>query len=170
MVKPAHEGSSIGMAIANNVQEFKAAYENAAQYDTAVFAEKLLTGGEYTIAILNGRALPVIKLETDHSFYDYHAKYIDNNTRYLCPCGLPQEQEQQLQELALRSFDSLQCRGWGRVDIMLDDEGCPQVLEVNTVPGMTSHSLVPMAAKADGLEFDELIAEILKTATEFYSR
>lgn len=168
MVKPAHEGSSIGMAIANTGQELEEAYKNASQYDATVFAERLLTGGEYTVAILNGRALPVIKLETDHSFYDYHAKYIDDNTRYLCPCGLSQEQEKKLQDLALRSFESLQCRGWGRVDIMLDAQGNPQVLEVNTVPGMTSHSLVPMAAKAQGLSFDDLVAEILQTTVEYY--
>lgn len=166
MVKPAHEGSSIGMSIARTEQELMTAYDNAYQYDAAVFVEKLLTGAEYTVAILNGRALPVIKLETEHSFYDYDAKYIDNDTRYLCPCGLNENQENALKVLALKAFDSLQCQGWGRVDIMMDEEHNMQVLEVNTVPGMTSHSLVPMAAKAEGINFDQLVAEILRTTLQ----
>ncbi len=164
IVKPAHEGSSIGMALANSAQELKAAYENAVKFDAAVIAEKILPGAEYTVAILNGQALPAIKLETDHSFYDYDAKYIDNDTRYLCPCGLSVEREQELQSLALKTFNSLQCEGWGRVDIMVDEHDQFQILEVNTVPGMTSHSLVPMAAKAAGHSFENLVAEILKTA------
>jgi len=164
IVKPAHEGSSIGMSIAKTKDELTAAYDHAYQYDAAVFAEKLLTGSEYTVAILDGQALPVIKLETDHSFYDYDAKYIDNDTRYLCPCGLDEKQEQSLKTLALKAFDSLQCDGWGRVDIMMD--GCQQahVLEVNTVPGMTSHSLVPMAAKAEGMSFEQLVVKILQAS------
>ncbi|MFT5116553.1 MAG: D-alanine-D-alanine ligase [Kiritimatiellia bacterium] len=164
MVKPAHEGSSIGMALAHNAEELSAAYQQAAKYDAAVIAEKLLTGAEYTVAVLNGKALPVIKLETDHSFYDYDAKYIDNDTRYLCPCGLSENKEQELKDLALKAFHSLQCRGWGRVDIMANENGEWQILEVNTVPGMTSHSLVPMAAKADGYSFDGLVVEILQAA------
>jgi D-alanine-D-alanine ligase len=170
MVKPAHEGSSIGMAFARSAEELEAAYNDAVKYDAAVIAEKILPGSEYTVAILNGKALPAIKLETDHSFYDYDAKYIDNNTRYLCPCGLTQERSEELGNLALQAFNSLQCRGWGRVDIMLNDQDAFQVLEVNTVPGMTSHSLVPMAAKAAGYSFDELVSEILQTAVKQYSR
>lgn len=162
IVKPAHEGSSIGMAIVNNVAEFETAYNKASEYDSCVFAEELLTGGEYTVAILNGQVLPPIKLETDHTFYDYDAKYIADDTRYLCPCGLPQDQEKVLMELSKWAFDSLRCRGWGRVDVMLDANGNFKVLEVNTVPGMTSHSLVPMAAKAAGYSFDELVAAIIQ--------
>lgn len=164
MVKPAHEGSSIGMGFAYSAEELQAAYMKAAKYDAVVLAEKVLVGSEYTIAILNGQALPVIKLETDRIFYDYQAKYISNDTRYVCPCGLTTQQEQDVQSLALSAFTSLQCKGWGRVDIMCDEKGDFQVLEVNTVPGMTSHSLVPMAAKAAGYDFDALVGEILKTA------
>lgn len=163
MVKPAHEGSSIGMAFAYSADELQAAYEAAAKYDSVVIAEKLLTGDEYTVAILDGVALPAIKLETDNIFYDYQAKYIDEDTRYLCPCGLSDEKETELKALALNAFSSLQCKGWGRVDIMTDDEGSFQLLEVNTVPGMTSHSLVPMAAKAAGYDFKMLVSEILRT-------
>lgn len=162
MVKPAHEGSSIGMGLAYSAEELQAAYVHAAQYDTAVFAEKVLRGDEYTVAIINGEVLPVIKLETDRVFYDYDAKYIDNDTRYICPCGLSEQEEQDISELALAAFNSLQCEGWGRVDIMVDENGKFNVLEVNTVPGMTSHSLVPMAAKAAGYSFDALIGEIIK--------
>jgi D-alanine-D-alanine ligase len=169
MVKPAHEGSSIGMALAHNAEELSAAYQQATKYDAAVIAEKLLTGAEYTVAVLNGKALPAIKLETDHSFYDYDAKYIDNDTRYLCPCGLSENKEQALKELALKAFHSLQCRGWGRVDIMANENGELQILEVNTVPGMTSHSLVPMAAKAEGYSFDDLVVEVLQAAISEYS-
>jgi D-alanine-D-alanine ligase len=164
MVKPAHEGSSIGMAFAHNAQELEDAYINAAKYDAVVIAEKLLVGDEYTIAILNGVALPVIKLETKNTFYDYQAKYIDNDTTYLCPCGLSDEREAALQALALQAFSSLQCQDWGRVDVMTDENGDFQLLEVNTVPGMTSHSLVPMAAKAMGHSFDTLVAEVLQAA------
>lgn len=163
IVKPASEGSSIGMALAYNEAELKAAYQTAAKYDAEVIAEKLLPGDEYTVAILNGQALPAIKLETEHSFYDYEAKYIDNDTRYLCPCGLSVEKEQEIKRLAMRAFESLQCQGWGRVDIMVDENDEFQLLEVNTVPGMTSHSLVPMAAKSAGYDFDGLVAEILQT-------
>lgn len=164
MVKPAHEGSSIGMALAGNIEELKTAYEQAQIYDAVVIAEKLLPGDEYTIAVLNGQPLPPIKLETDHQFYDYSAKYIDNTTRYLCPCGLSSEKVEQLQQLALIAFESLCCDGWGRVDVMVDEDNQFQVLEVNTVPGMTSHSLVPMAAKEAGFSFEQLVLEIIKAS------
>lgn len=170
MVKPAHEGSSIGMAFAYSAQELEAAYVAAAQYDAVVIAEKLLTGDEYTIAILNGVALPAIKLETNNTFYDYQAKYIDNDTQYLCPCGLSEEREAELKTLALQAFSSLQCRDWGRVDVMTDENGDFQLLEVNTVPGMTSHSLVPMAAKAVGYSFETLVAEVLQAAVLRYQQ
>jgi D-alanine-D-alanine ligase len=162
MVKPAHEGSSIGMGFAYSAEELKAAYDNAAEYDAVVLAEKVLVGEEYTVAIVNGETLPVIKLETDRIFYDYDAKYIANDTRYICPCGLSKKEEQEIKELAIAAFNSLQCKGWGRVDIMRDENNVFNVLEVNTVPGMTSHSLVPMAAKAAGYSFEMLIGEIIK--------
>jgi D-alanine-D-alanine ligase len=161
MIKPAHEGSSIGMSIAKTASELESAYRKALQYDSSVLAEQLMPGPEYTIAILDRQVLPPIKLETDHGFYDYDAKYLADDTRYLCPCGLSEEKEEEIKQLSLWAFDSLQCKGWGRVDIMLNAEGEFNVLEVNTVPGMTSHSLVPMAAKAAGISFDELVAKIL---------
>ncbi|BFM19693.1 D-alanine--D-alanine ligase [Gilvimarinus japonicus] len=161
MVKPAHEGSSIGMARVSHVAELQAAYAAAAKFDAVVIAERLIRGEEYTVAILGERALPAIKLETDHSFYDYDAKYLADDTRYLCPCGLDAAVEQELQAQALQAFRSIGCRGWGRVDVMRDGAGKFQMLEVNTVPGMTDHSLVPMAAKAAGLGFSELILAIL---------
>lgn len=161
MVKPAHEGSSIGMTIANTSDELVQSYNTALQYDACVFAEQLLPGPEYTVAILNGEVLPPIKLEASQDFYDYHAKYIAEDTRYICPCGLPEDKESALKDLAAWAFNSLQCKGWGRVDVMVDERGEFNVLEVNTVPGMTSHSLVPMAAKQAGYSFDELIGTIL---------
>lgn len=162
MVKPSCEGSSIGMARVNNAEQLKAAYEHAADFDERVLAEQWVTGAEYTVAILNGRALPAIGLETDNYFYDYDAKYKSDDTRYLCPCGLSEDKEQELQSLALEAFSSVGCKGWGRVDFMQDKQGQFYALEVNTVPGMTSHSLVPMAAKAAGIDFESLVAEILK--------
>ncbi len=162
IVKPAHEGSSIGMARVQSGAELAEAYRQAARYDGSVLVERLITGSEYTVAILDGEALPPIKLETDHRFYDYDAKYLADDTRYLCPCGLDAERENGLKSLALRAFDSLGCRGWGRVDVMADQVGHFYLLEVNTVPGMTSHSLVPMAAQAAGLSFAELVVRIVR--------
>lgn len=162
MVKPAGEGSSIGMAKAKTAEALEQAYLAASQYDSCVFAERLIVGAEYTVGILAGKSLPAIKLETDNDFYDYNAKYIQNDTRYLCPCGLSEKDEQRLAELAQASFAALGCSGWGRVDFMADADGNFYVLEVNTVPGMTSHSLVPMAAKASGLGFDDLCMTILE--------
>ncbi len=166
MVKPALEGSSIGMSRADNAAELKQAWQAAAQYDSHVFAETWVHGGEYTAAILGRQPLPLIKLETDRAFYDYDAKYVLDDTRYLIPCGLSVELEQQLQSLALRAFDAIGATGWGRVDILVDGQQRPFVIEVNTVPGMTSHSLVPMAAKAVGIEFDELVWQILAQTLE----
>jgi D-alanine-D-alanine ligase len=161
IVKPACEGSSIGMAIATTAQELQQAYQQASEFDGAVMVERWITGAEFTVAVLGDEALPVIRLETDNSFYDYEAKYISSDTRYICPCGLQPAEEQKLQQLAIAAFNSVGCCGWGRVDFMQDQQGNFYLLEVNTVPGMTSHSLVPMAAKAAGLEFDQLVAEIL---------
>ncbi len=165
MVKPAREGSSLGMARARTPAELAEAWRTAAAYDDLVIAETWLGGAEYTVAVLNGRALPAIRLETDCEFYDYDAKYVRDDTRYLCPCGLTPAQEQELQQLALDAFASLEGRGWGRVDLMADGQGRWRLLEVNAVPGMTDHSLVPMAAKAAGLSFADLVAEILEGAT-----
>lgn len=162
MVKPAHEGSSIGMARVKTAQELAEAFQNAAKYDGSVIAERLIVGSEFTVAILDGEALPPIKLETDHTFYDFNAKYIANDTRYICPCGLDAEKEAELKQLALAAFDAVGCEGWGRVDVMADKAKNFYLLEVNTLPGMTSHSLVPMAAKARGLSFSELVLTILR--------
>lgn len=162
MVKPAHEGSSIGMARVKTAQELQLAFTSAAQYDGSVIAESLIVGSEFTIAIVDGEALPPIKLETDHTFYDFNAKYIANDTRYICPCGLTPEKEIELKQLALAAFDAVGCEGWGRVDVMADKSLNFYLLEVNTLPGMTSHSLVPMAAKARGLTFSELVLTILR--------
>ncbi|MEE8056560.1 MAG: D-alanine--D-alanine ligase, partial [Pseudomonadales bacterium] len=162
IVKPVHEGSSIGMAIASTTAELQAAYNVAKNFDDAVIAEQWITGAEFTVAVLGENPLPTIRLETDNCFYDYDAKYISNDTRYICPCGLDVDQEREAQRLALAAFNSVGCSGWGRADFMQDAEGNFYLLEVNTVPGMTSHSLVPMAAKAAGLSFEQLVAEILR--------
>jgi len=162
MIKPSHEGSSIGMARVENRDELQSAWQEAAQYDAEVMAEKWITGAEFTVAILGDEALPLIRLETPHTFYDYAAKYEADNTSYLCPCGLKKKQEQEIQALALRAFRSVDARGWGRVDLMQDEDGRFLLLEINTAPGMTDHSLVPMAARARGIEFDQLVWRILE--------
>lgn len=163
-VKPANEGSSIGVNKVSTAGGTEAAYVAAAKYDSLVLAERFIGGGEYTVAILGERALPAVRIVPATEFYDYEAKYFRDDTRYLCPCGLPADQEQRMQALALRAFGVLGCRGWGRVDFLMDAAGNPFVLEVNTVPGMTDHSLVPMAARAAGIEFDELVWRILESA------
>lgn len=164
MVKPAHEGSSIGMRKVDDAEQLADAIAEAEKFDTEVLVEQWIHGAEFTVAILNGEALPAIRLETPNRFYDYEAKYEANTTRYLCPCGLDAEQEKALQALALEAFNQIGCRGWGRVDVMQDEQGRFYLLEVNTVPGMTDHSLVPMAAKAAGRDFPQLVAEILLAA------
>jgi D-alanine-D-alanine ligase len=165
MVKPGSEGSSIGMSKVDRVEDLQAAYEEAARYDRTVIAESWISGGEYTVGIIKGQPLPGIKLETARAFYDYQAKYVDDDTRYLIPCGLSAAHEKQMQALALHAFDSLGCEGWGRVDVMQDETtGQFYVLEVNTIPGMTDHSLVPMAAGAMGLDFEALVLQVLSTA------
>jgi D-alanine-D-alanine ligase len=165
IVKPAHEGSSIGMSRVDEVGQLAAAIETAHELDGTVVIEQWIQGSEFTVAILNGAALPVIRLETDHSFYDYQAKYISNDTRYLLPCGLSEAEESELQALAVKAFNAVDCQGWGRVDAMRDEAtGKFYLLEVNTVPGMTDHSLVPMAAKATGLSFQQLVLEVLDKA------
>ncbi len=166
MVKPAHEGSSIGMARVDNRAELERAWRRAAEYDAVVLVEAWVSGAEYTVAVLGDQALPVIKLETPHVFYDYDAKYQADDTRYLIPCGLSAQDETRMQDLALRAFDAVDARGWGRVDVLTDHAGDPFLIEVNTVPGMTDHSLVPMAARAQGLSFDELVWRILAQTLE----
>ncbi|MHB1140722.1 MAG: D-alanine--D-alanine ligase [Sulfuricaulis sp.] len=163
-VKPVREGSSLGVSKARTVAELKAAWKSAAKYDDQVIAERFIDGAEITCGIIADQALPLIKIETDREFYDYEAKYLLDTTRYLCPCGLPADQERAIQALAQRAFAALGCGGWGRVDFMLDKGGRAWALEVNTVPGMTDHSLVPKAAQQAGIDFDELVLRILETA------
>ena len=161
MVKPAHEGSSIGMARVDDRAALERAWREAAGYDDLVLVERWVSGAEYTVAVLGDEALPVIRLETPHAFYDYDAKYRAGDTRYLIPCGLSPEDEARLQRLALEAFNAVGATGWGRIDILCDAAGEPYLIEINTVPGMTDHSLVPMAARARGLDFDELVWRIL---------
>lgn len=164
IIKPALEGSSIGMSKVEVEDELLPAFETARQCQGTVIAEKWITGGEYTAAILNNQVLPMIKLETDRKFYDYFAKYEADDTRYICPCGLEPSTEQELGVLMLNAFDAIGASGWGRVDFMLDHDGKPWLIEANTVPGMTSHSLVPMAAKQAGIGFNQLVIEILRSS------
>jgi D-alanine-D-alanine ligase len=164
MVKPASEGSSIGMSKVRAATKLEEAYRLAARYDRVVIAEQFIEGMELTGAILGEQALPLIKLETPRDFYDYEAKYLADDTRYIVPCGLPAAKERELQALCLAAFRALGCSGWGRVDLMLNKRGRPYLLEVNTSPGMTDHSLVPMAARAVGLSYEDLCVRILETA------
>lgn len=160
-IKPVTEGSSIGMACVTQASEFKAALTAARECGCPVIAEARIVGKEFTVAILNGQALPSIELRAKNSFYDFAAKYLSEETQYLCPTDLSAEQESTLRGLALEAFHSLGCAGWGRIDFMQDQQGKFYLLEANTVPGMTSHSLVPMAAKAAELDFNALLLEIL---------
>jgi len=163
-VKPAREGSSIGMSKVTEHGTLKAAYETAADHDPLVLAEKFIDGAEFTVGILGDTALPLIRLQPaqDKAFYDFEAKYLRNDTQYHCPAGLADAQEKALRQLALDAFRLIGGRGWGRVDVMLDSLGNPYLLEVNTSPGMTDHSLVPMAARVAGLDFDALCLKILE--------
>ncbi len=161
IVKPAHEGSSIGMAKVNSEQELVAAWRDAANYDSQVLVEQWIHGPEFTIAVLRGQVLPPIALGTPHAFYDYDAKYIANDTQYRIPCGLDSAKEQELIDLTARACDAIGIEGWGRLDVMQDEQGRFWLLEVNTAPGMTDHSLVPMAARAAGLDFQQLVLAIL---------
>ncbi|MDX1374975.1 MAG: D-alanine--D-alanine ligase [Burkholderiales bacterium] len=164
MVKPVCEGSSLGMSKVREAGALEEAYALAVNYDRMVMAEKFVEGMELTVGILGEAVLPIIRLETPREFYDYEAKYIADDTRYILPCGLPQDKERALQALSREAFAALGCRGWGRVDLMLDAEGAPYLLEVNTAPGMTDHSLVPMAARAVGLSYEDLCLRILEAA------
>ncbi|WP_019621926.1 D-alanine--D-alanine ligase [Amphritea japonica] len=162
IVKPAHEGSSIGMSKVDDAAELAQAITEAQQFDRAVLVESWINGPEFTIAVLDGVALPVIRLETPHEFYDFDAKYQANDTQYHFDHGLTSEQDAELKRLAEQAFEMIGCRGWGRVDVMLDEQRGFQLLEVNTLPGMTDHSLVPMAAKQAGKSFEELVVTILR--------
>ncbi len=163
-VKPASEGSSVGMSKVRAAGGLEEAYALAVNYDPVVIAEKFIDGPELTVAIVGERVLPIIRIETPREFYDYEAKYIANDTRYLIPCGVSEKEEKELQALCLKAFRALGCRGWGRVDLMLDKRGRPFLLEVNTAPGMTDHSLVPMAARAVGVSYEDLCVKILELA------
>ena len=163
-VKPASEGSSVGMTKVRKASALDEAYALAVNYDPVVLAEKFIDGPELTVAILGDQVLPIIRIVTPREFYDYEAKYIANDTQYLIPCGVPEKKEKELQALSLKAFRALGCRGWGRVDLMLDKRGKPYLLEVNTSPGMTDHSLVPMAARAVGISYEDLCVKILERA------
>ena len=164
MVKPANEGSSIGMSKVRAASDLDEAYALAANYDSVVLAEQFIDGVELTAAVLGGEALPLIRLETLREFYDYEAKYVANDTRYIIPCGLAADAESAVQRQVLAAFNTLGCSGWGRVDLLLDAAGQPWFIEVNTSPGMTDHSLVPMAARHVGLSFEDLAVRILELA------
>ena len=165
-VKPAHEGSSIGMAKVNDVDALIAAWKDASRYDSQVLVEQMIAGPEFTIAMLRGQVLPPIALGTPHSFYDYDAKYLASDTQYRIPCGLSAEKEAELKDLTARACEAVGTQGWARADVMQDADGTFWLLEVNTVPGMTDHSLVPMAARAAGLDFQQLVLAILADSLE----
>ncbi|MCO6546823.1 MAG: D-alanine--D-alanine ligase [Gilliamella sp.] len=164
-VKPSHEGSSVGMARVNEASELEAAISAAFKYDSVVMVESFLAGPEFTVAIVGDEVLPSIHIKPATKFYNYDAKYLSDTTQYFCPSGLPDEQEKEIRKLALDAYKAVGCRGWGRVDIMFNANQKPFLLEVNTAPGMTDHSLVPMAAKEHGWSFNELVARILNLAT-----
>ena len=162
MVKPVNEGSSLGMAKVENAAQLIDALSDAFKFDNKVLLESWITGQEFTVTMLNGQALPAIRMQTENSFYDYQAKYQSVETLYFCPCGLAPEKLAELNQLAIKAFTAVGCSGWGRVDCMLDEQGNWYLLEVNTVPGMTETSLVPKAAKQAGYDFEQLVFEILK--------
>jgi len=164
IVKPATQGSSVGMTKVEKADQLLGAYQAAAMLEPDVFAEPWITGGEYTVAILQGRALPSIRIETPATFYDYQAKYFRNDTKYSCPSGLSAEAEKHLANLAQATFTAVGAEGWGRADFMMDKAGKPYLLEINTVPGMTDHSLVPMAARALDISFEQLVWQVLETS------
>ena len=160
-IKPTLEGSSIGISKVSHKKDLENALENAWQYNDEALIEKWIEGGEYTVSILDNKALPSIKISSDHNIYDYHSKYFSKKTKYLCPSDLSNMQEKNIQMLAMKAFNLSGASGWGRVDFILDGEMNPYLLEINTVPGMTSHSLVPIAAKASNISFEQLVLKIL---------
>lgn len=165
IVKPACEGSTIGLTKVTAAQDLAAAFHAAVKHDRLVLCEEFIAGQELTASILDDTALPLIRIQPAAELYDYQAKYFSDDTQYFCPSGLPAQQERMIQELALKAYRIVGCQGWGRVDVMLTPNGQPSFLEVNTSPGMTGHSLVPMAAKRAGIDFDQLCLRILETAT-----
>ena len=166
IVKPAREGSTIGITKVAKIDhdELAVAYGEAAKYDPLVLVEEFVSGQELTASIVNGRALPLIRIEATQGNYDYHAKYFSDETKYFCPAGLPEAKEMEIRAMCLRAFEIVGCRGWGRLDLILRPDGTFSILEVNTSPGMTGHSLVPMAAKEAGMSYPDLCVEILRTA------
>ncbi len=164
VIKPVTEGSSVGVTIVRNQDQLLSAWEKASELDNQVMAEKWIDGEEYTATVLMDEVLPMIKLSTPREFYDYEAKYHADTTEYLCPCGLSVSQENKLADMVMDAFVALSASGWGRVDFLLDKDSKPWLIELNTVPGMTSHSLVPMSAKQAGLSFTELVLNILYTS------
>lgn len=164
IVKPVLEGSSIGMSKVEKASELIPAWQKARDCGGVVIAERWIHGVEYTAAVLNDRVLPMIRLETSNVFYDYEAKYQSEDTKYICPCGLDADDEKHLSLMVRKAFDAVDASGWGRVDFMIDQKNQPWLIEVNTVPGMTDHSLVPMAAKQAGIDFQQLVVAILKGA------
>ena len=163
-VKPAREGSSVGATKVTRIEELEGAYEKAARCDPLVLAEQFISGRELTAPFLGDMALPLIRIEAPQGNYDYQNKYFTDDVKYHCPSGLDADLEQEIQDLVMRAARLIDCRGWGRVDLMLGEDGRPWLLEINTSPGMTSHSLVPMAARAVGIEFGELCLRILESA------
>tara|TARA_R110002050_G_scaffold57423_3_gene128862 strand:+ start:13906 stop:14841 length:936 start_codon:yes stop_codon:yes gene_type:complete len=164
IIKPVNEGSSIGMSKVKTAAELAAAIKLATQFDSEVIAERWIVGQEFTVGILGDMAFPVIELKTPHEFYDFNAKYQANTTQYLCPCNLNEQDEQECQQLALKAFKALRMSGWGRIDFMRDEVGRFYLLEANSIPGMTDHSLVPMAAKQAGFSFADLVWKILENS------
>lgn len=163
IIKPAADGSSVGVSKVKAADQVEKAFHEALGPGRVVMAEQFVAGGEYTCFVLGGEALPVIRIEPDGEFYDYHAKYISDNTKYHCPAGLSPEHEKRCQDICRRAFELVGGRDWGRVDFMMDAQGTPWLLEINMLPGMTSHSLAPMAARARGIDFDELCWRLLET-------
>jgi D-alanine-D-alanine ligase len=163
-IKPSNEGSSIGIDKIKNEKQYQDAFLKTSKIDANVIVEKFVDGEEFTVAIVNDKTLPVIKIKPSNEFYDYQAKYIKDDTQYICPSGIEKHKEVLISQEALKAFKVIGCSSWGRVDFMMDKQGQHYFIEVNTSPGMTSHSLVPMAAKEVGINFDQLVLEILKTA------
>ena len=163
-IKPSNEGSSIGIDKVKNEQQYREAFLKTSKIDANVIVEKFVDGEEFTVAIVNDKTLPIIKIKPSNEFYDYEAKYLKDDTQYICPSGIEKSKEALIAKEALNAFKAIGCSSWGRVDFMMDKDGNHYFIEVNTSPGMTSHSLVPMAAKELGINFDELVLEILKTA------
>ncbi len=166
IVKPAGEGSSVGMSKVTAVDELPAAFEEAGRWAGPVLVEEWVSGGEYSVGVLQGEVLPAVRIETPRAFYDYEAKYFSDDTRYHCPCGLAPAREAEYAAQVRIAFAAVAASGWGRVDFLLPEDGVPRFLEVNTIPGMTSHSLVPMGARQAGIDFDELVWRVLETSFE----